>query len=80
MISTIRTELKHIRNREIHLENIEKELKDTWTDIALYALACGIKDYERFAEYGARRLGYKPCEDEYLRLKEIGNEYIFLKG
>jgi len=71
----IQQEYIHARNTEQHAERvakkIDKEIEKIWTDIALYALACGIENYESFAEYGFRRIGGKPCEDEYLRLKEL---------
>lgn len=66
----------HARNTEDHAKRvtkkIQKEIEEMWTDIALYALACGIENYPAFAEYGFRRIGGKPHEEEYGRLKECG--------
>lgn len=74
----VRQEYIHARNTEQHAERLEKkiykEIEGAWTDIALYANQCGLRgeEYMRFVKYGARTLGFKVHEDEYLRLREIG--------
>lgn len=74
----IKDEYIHARNNDDHARNatkkIEEELKKFWTDIAIYAIKCGLQgeEYMRFAEYGAMLLGLR-IHDDYERLKELTN-------